>query len=110
MATPVKTTKEGIQNDVAAVLVAAGWAHPPVDFRDIESPLRIEIEILLNKIVAGTTKANKTKAKRVARNQDRTATVKAYLNENYPGNKRLYDLVMKDLESYAPWESEDDDA
>jgi hypothetical protein len=109
MAKAVKTTMAGIQAEVAAALVATGTT-PPVDFRDIESPLRIEVETLLAKVVAGTTKANKTKAKKVARNQDRAATVKAYLDENYPGNTRLARLILDDLVSYSPWEVEEDDA
>lgn len=113
MANPIKVSKLDLQNEVAVILVREGAAVPPVDFRDLNNPLRIEIEALLAKVAVGTSKAQRKKAKRKERNQDRSATVEAYLAQNYPGNKKLKDTIMGDLMSYGGWEdevTEDEDA
>ncbi len=106
MAKAVKVTKAQLQAEVAAVLVSEGATAPPVDFKDLDNPLRIEIEMLLAKVAVGTTKDQLKKAKCKERNLDRAATVEAYIVENYPGNKRLLRIIMGDLSSYVRWENE----
>lgn len=115
MVKPVKVTQIDLQNEIAATLVSEGASDPPVDFRDLNNPLRIEVETLLAKIAKPVTAPGKPrekekKEKKKERNLDRRATVELYMRTYYPNNKKLERAVMGDLTSYKGWEYEVDDA
>lgn len=108
-------TQVQLVNEINMALVASGQPAIPVestsspDFRDVNMPLRVEIQALLEKVAKGKTKTEKTKAKKADRNKARAEVIAEYLAANYPGNKTLARAVMEDLISYPGWEDENEE-
>lgn len=73
-------------------------------------PTRNEIELILALTPVGSqAKSNLTKVKRATRNQNRRDAVQQFVEQQVE-DSRHRKLIMDDLQSYAHWESELDDA
>ncbi len=94
----VELTKKDVLDEINAQLPNEAQPIPVADFQDTTSPLRLEIEMLLQKItlkMGGVAKS---------RNKARHDLLLTYLQDNYPDDPKLKHLIIDDLHSYTGWE------